>query len=90
MNKKGNQNFDLWSIKSWVSSRDFLPTSFLANLSPSLSPMKNKAEVEMKTEIKFEIKAILLPKIAIPRTTKEVFKSGTKHKKISINAVKRV
>lgn len=41
----------------------------------------------MKTAIMLETKAILLPKSAIPRMARDVFKSGTKHRKISINAV---
>lgn len=46
--------------------------------------------VEMNTAIMLETKAIWLPKRAIPRTTREVFKRGTKQRKININAVKSV
>lgn len=88
INKIGNQNLDLWSIKFWVSSRFFSPISFDANFSPNLSPKKNNTEVEMKTEIMLVINAILAPNIAIPKIARVVFKRGTKHNKI--NAADRI
>ncbi len=80
MNNMGNQNLDLWSILFCVFSRASFPINFTTNFSPNLSPIIKSMEVEIKTATMLATKAERLPKRAMPKIARVVFKRGTKQK----------
>lgn len=80
INKIGSQNLDFRSIRFCASFKLFSPTNLRANFSPNLSPIKNKIVVEKNMAIMFAMKAVFEPNKTIPRTVRDTFKKGTKHK----------
>ena len=84
-NTIGNNILLFVSIKSCACSNSFLPTSFIANLSPNLSPTKNNMLEETNITAQEAKKPIFAPNKTTPSKIKASSKTGTKQNIVATN-----